>query len=117
MTQFNASLGLNVLVNPDNKVHGANMGPNWGRQDPGGPHVELMNFAIREGIAMPSENVHILACRVTVCVYPLSPSLQIKFKIANISVTNDVHYTKKIQHLNDTIANLVIIYIYIYIYI
>ena len=24
---------------PDNKVHGANMGPIWGRQDPGGPHV------------------------------------------------------------------------------
>ena len=25
--------------NPDSKVHGANMGPIWGRQDPGGPHV------------------------------------------------------------------------------
>ena len=24
---------------PDNKVHGANMGPIWGRQDPGGPRV------------------------------------------------------------------------------
>ena len=24
--------------NPDSKVHGANMGPIWGRQDPGGPH-------------------------------------------------------------------------------
>ena len=31
---------------PDSKVHGANMGPIWGRQDPGGPHVGLMNFAI-----------------------------------------------------------------------
>ena len=31
---------------PDSKVHGANMGPSWGRQDPGGPHVGLMNFAI-----------------------------------------------------------------------
>ena len=30
---------------PDNKVHGANMGPIWGRQDPGGPHVGPMNFA------------------------------------------------------------------------
>ena len=26
-------------VIPDSKVHGANMGPIWGRQDPGGPHV------------------------------------------------------------------------------
>ena len=24
---------------PDSKVHEANMGPTWGRQDPGGPHV------------------------------------------------------------------------------
>ena len=31
---------------PDSKVHGANMGPIWGRQDPGGPHVGPMNCAI-----------------------------------------------------------------------
>ena len=31
---------------PDSKVHGANMGSIWGRQDPGGPHVDPMNFAI-----------------------------------------------------------------------
>ena len=31
---------------PDSKLHGADMGPIWGRQDPGGPHVGLMNFAI-----------------------------------------------------------------------
>ena len=31
---------------PDSMVHGANMGPIWGRQDPGGPHVDPMNFAI-----------------------------------------------------------------------
>ena len=31
---------------PDSKVHGANMGPIWDRQDPGGPHVGPMNFAI-----------------------------------------------------------------------
>ena len=30
----------------DSKVHGAKMGPIWGRQDPGGPHVGPMNFAI-----------------------------------------------------------------------
>ena len=32
---------------PDNKVHGAYMGPTWGQQDPGGPHVGPMNLAIR----------------------------------------------------------------------
>ena len=31
---------------PDSKVHGAIMGPIWGRQDPGGPHVGPINFAI-----------------------------------------------------------------------
>ena len=36
------------IDNPDSKVHGASMGPIWGRQDPGGPHVGPMNFAIWE---------------------------------------------------------------------
>ena len=31
---------------PDSKVHGANMGPNWGRHDLRGPHVGPMKFAI-----------------------------------------------------------------------
>ena len=31
---------------PDSKVHGANMGPIWGRQDPGGPYVGPVKFAI-----------------------------------------------------------------------
>ena len=34
---------------PDSKVHGANMGPIWGWQNPGGPHVVPMNFAIWAG--------------------------------------------------------------------
>ena len=41
----------NIMVNiacslPDSKIHGADVGPNWGRQDPGGLHVGPMNFAI-----------------------------------------------------------------------
>ena len=31
---------------PDSKAHVANMGPTWGRQDPGGPHVGNVNLAI-----------------------------------------------------------------------
>ena len=34
---------------PDHKVHGAKMGPIWGQQVPGGPHVGPVNFAIWEG--------------------------------------------------------------------
>ena len=39
---------LNAWTNPDSKVHGANMGLIWGRQDQGEPHVGPMNFAIWE---------------------------------------------------------------------
>ena len=38
--------GSSTSKSPDIKDHGANMGPIWGRQDPGGPHVGPMNFAI-----------------------------------------------------------------------
>ena len=31
---------------PHSKVYGPNMGPTWGRQDPGGPHVGHMNVVI-----------------------------------------------------------------------
>ena len=34
--------------NLDSKVHGANMGSIWGRQDPGGSHVGPIHFAIWE---------------------------------------------------------------------
>ena len=37
---------------PDSKVHGANMGPIWGLQDPGGPHVGSMNLAILVSMTM-----------------------------------------------------------------
>ena len=43
---------------PDSKVHGANMGPIWGRQDPGGPHVGPMNF-VREVLHLPGIYQHL----------------------------------------------------------
>ena len=33
-------------THPDSKVHGANMGPTWGRQNSCGPHVGPMNLDI-----------------------------------------------------------------------
>ena len=35
-----------TIITPESKVYGAYMGPTWGRQDPGGPHVGPMNLAI-----------------------------------------------------------------------
>ena len=45
--QWSAYMAFTTAVHyPDSKVHGANMGPIWGRQDPGGPHIGPINFAI-----------------------------------------------------------------------
>ena len=42
-TRYSPALFCNF---PESKGHGANMGPTWGRQDPGGPHVGHVNLAI-----------------------------------------------------------------------
>ena len=39
--------GTSYDSHPDSKVLGTNMGPIWGRQDPGGPHVGPMNLNIQ----------------------------------------------------------------------
>ena len=45
--QLTDTIGLTTYYKyPDSKVHGDNMGPTWGRQDPGGPHVGHVNLAI-----------------------------------------------------------------------
>ena len=38
---------------PDSNVHGANMGPIWGLQDPVGPHGGRMNLAIWGSVRLP----------------------------------------------------------------
>ena len=35
---------------PDSKVHGANMGPTGGRQDPCGPHVGHVDLAVWDSV-------------------------------------------------------------------
>ena len=45
MNEVNVTL-LSHYTCPDNKAHGANMGPIWGRQDPVGSHVGPMNLTI-----------------------------------------------------------------------
>ena len=42
----NINSGVDAVSYTDSKGHGANMGPIWGRQGPGGHHVGPMNFAI-----------------------------------------------------------------------
>ena len=40
--------GKALYRNTDSKVHETNVGPTWGRQHPGEPHVGPMNFLIWE---------------------------------------------------------------------
>ena len=47
---------------PDSKVHGANMGSTWVLSALDGPHVGLMNLAIRVRIIAP--HVYFMAMRV-----------------------------------------------------
>ena len=45
---------------PDSKVRGANMGPTWGRKDPGGPHVGHMNIAIWDHYLVHARSLNVL---------------------------------------------------------
>ena len=40
------------------------MGPTWGRQDPGGPHVGPIIFAIREWSEIPAERLRPLVVSI-----------------------------------------------------
>ena len=53
----------------DSKVHGDNMGFTWGRQDPVGPQVGPMNFAIRECIMIYQQGI--LCCTAKTHFYAL----------------------------------------------
>ena len=48
---------------PDSKVHGDNMWPIWGRQDPDWPHVGPMNFAIWDISMVLTRYPGILRCQ------------------------------------------------------
>ena len=52
------------LNNPDSKVHGANMGPTWGRQNPGGPIVGHVNLVLWEAIQQ-SPKLSVIWCAMT----------------------------------------------------
>ena len=48
---------------PDNKVHGANVGPTWVLSAPDGPHVGPMNLAIRDYMCSTSPETFRAICR------------------------------------------------------
>ena len=50
-------------IYPDGKVHGDSIGPIWGWQDPGGPHVGPMKFAIFVSMIFLSHAVILVAMK------------------------------------------------------
>ena len=52
MPDLAVRIAIFCSISPNSKVHGASMGPTWGRQDPGGPHVGPMNLAIRVALSL-----------------------------------------------------------------
>ena len=54
-THFRVTGPLRWVVDPQSKVRGANMGPIWGRQDPGGRYAGSRNFAIWGGMVMAGD--------------------------------------------------------------
>ena len=51
-----------IATKPDNKVHGANLGPTWVLSAPDGPHVGPMKLAIRECKDLLTFSTVVLAC-------------------------------------------------------
>ena len=60
-----------VITTPDSKVHGAYMGPTWGRQDPGGPHVGLMELATRDHVSNQYYHERIQSKKSILMIYAL----------------------------------------------
>ena len=69
-----------MIVIPDSKVHGVNMGPTWVLSAPDGPHVGRMNIALRD--------VMLLLCykneMILVDVYQLNVNSWLSGRLASV---------------------------------
>ena len=84
----------------DSKVHGANMGPIWGRQDSGGPHDGPMNFAMWDLISFEANGIRLIVTKITLQA--------IVFHTIN-SVIVGKFDVNKITHAHYIIANIVLV--------
>ena len=123
---------VQVPQSPDSKVHGANMGPIWGRHDPGGSHIGPMNIATWEVTLTDMDDlyqttavhkssrvsIHVIIYSATFYSRQGSPRLRLLYNI----ITVPCHVLILIQFAGGKwtwafFALNVIIYIYVYIYI
>ena len=75
---------------PDNKVHGANIGPNWVLSAPVGPYAGPMNLAIRVYILNMSERNDRVVCTAAY-VTCLSSDIQIETSISGGRCQDHMH--------------------------
>ena len=85
-----------MAIHPDSKVHGANMGPIWGRQDPGGSHVGPMNFAIWAGVG--SARVNENTCS-KVLIFNLNQTILLYYHYYASLCSNDSWYETTVMFL------------------
>ena len=121
-----------IPSNPDSKVHGANMGPTWGRQDPGGPNVCYTNFAIWESFKslhttgtfaghLRGDCEHLKYARLMMATVPLSywtvlfdVSVNIFLGRGNSSITLTTKYKRNEMLFSWGTAVAVFVLVYIY---
>ena len=70
-----------VSQTPDNKVHGANMGPIRGRQDPGGPHVGPTNL-IKVMLYLGKPTLY-FSCDLSALRTPLHVRLSVRLSVCH----------------------------------
>ena len=80
---------------PDSKVHGDNMGPIWGRQDPGGPHIGPMKFAfwVSIGLAMASRELTIYHNLNQWWPTSAMPHVYMQYRHLSLCFEKHLHYT------------------------
>ena len=82
-----------LLSIPDSKAHGANMGSTWDLQDPGGPHVGHMGFAIWDVMQylldrLSNHRIRLSSWRrksIYICFSIVSKSFGVMFKTLKMS--------------------------------
>ena len=89
---------------PDSKVHGANMGPILGRQDPGRPHVGPMNFAIWDMLSVYfSGNMFEISFTMFPKIQNINTSWPVKLSGCNFSIGKSYFQYRNNSHHRDKI--------------
>ena len=70
----------------DSKVHGPNIGPIWGQQDPGGPHVGPMDFVIWDNFSQICTHMWDMKCFLWFCLEKKSEILRMNFSLWNVLI-------------------------------